>query len=306
MSALSQLAAGLAGGLATGDTAGAVAAAQAGENAVENNALNLVVQGGKLAAQSCSKVAACRNALVEKGLGALLGIGTANTVLDKLSASEQEYVFNVAMTGRADLIEKLTPEQREAYEYMVGHDQKGLITIFPQPDRDLTGGKLVNPVQDQNKGTTLTSPDQSDQQDATNTGNTEGNTDTSGNTTVTPIPDGPNKDDLAYLSDNHNNTDQTLSKNVDPKTLISRQDKNEMSGSQVKRLVKDMKENGFDANNLIDVAIVNGKMIIIDGHHRAEAAAKVGIKDIPVRIHEVTKEQGEQLLREAAEARVRY
>ncbi len=44
---------------------------------------------------------------------------------------EQEYVFNVAMTGKADLIEKLTPEQREAYNYIVGQDQKELITIFP-------------------------------------------------------------------------------------------------------------------------------------------------------------------------------
>ncbi|WES88276.1 ParB/RepB/Spo0J family partition protein [Dickeya fangzhongdai] len=99
---------------------------------------------------------------------------------------------------------------------------------------------------------------------------------------------------------------QVTTKNVDPSILISRQNKNEMSGSQVKRLVKDMKENGFDANEPVDVAIVNGKAIIIDGHHRAEAAAKAGIKDIPVRIHEVTKEQGDQLLREAAEARVRY
>ncbi|WP_081325946.1 hemagglutinin repeat-containing protein [Pantoea agglomerans] len=298
--------AGAAAGGAVDGSAGVDSGASAGRIEVENNALSALVQGGKLAAQGCSKIAACRNALVEKGLGALLGIGAANTVLDNLSVSEQEYVFNVAMTGKADLIEKLAPEQREAYDYMVGQDQKGLITIFPQPDRDLTGGKLVNPVHDQNKGTTLISPDQSGQRGATNTGNIEGNTVTSGNTTVTPISDGPNKDDLAYLSDNHNNTDKTFSKNVDPKTLISRQDKNEMSGSQVKRLVKDMKENGFDANNPVDVALVNGKMIIIDGHHRAQAAAKAGLKDIPVRIHKVTKEQGEQLLREAAEARVRY
>lgn len=107
-------------------------------------------------------------------------------------------------------------------------------------------------------------------------------------------------------SNSANATAQVVTKNMDPGTLISRQNKNEMSGSQVKRLVKDMKENGFDANEPVDVAIVNGKAIIIDGHHRAEAAAKAGIKDIPVRIHEVTKEQGDQLLREAAEARVRY
>ena len=102
-----------------------------------------------------------------------------------------------------------------------------------------------------------------------------------------------------------NGTSQVTTKNVDPSILISRQNKNEMSGSQVKRLVKDMKANGFDINEPVDVAIVNGKAIIIDGHHRAEAA-KAGIKDIPVRIHEVMKEQGDQLLREAAEARVRY
>lgn len=162
--------------------------------------MGLVVQGGKLAAQGCTKVAACRNALVEKGLGALLGIGVAKTVLDNLSTADREYVFDVAMTGKAELIEKLTPEQRAAYDYMVGQDQKGLITIFPQPDRDLTGGKLVNPVQDQNKGTTLTTPDQSGQQGATNTGNVDGKPDTGGNITVTPIPDGPNKDDSAYLA----------------------------------------------------------------------------------------------------------
>lgn len=104
------------------------------------------------------------------------------------------------------------------------------------------------------------------------------------------------------------NTNQVITKNIDPNILISisRQNKNEMSGSQVKRLVKDMKANGFDVNEPIDAAIVNGKVIIIDGHHRAEAAAKAGIKGIPVRIHNVTKEQGGQLLREAAETRVRY
>lgn len=172
---------------------------------VENNSLGLVLQGGKLAAQGCTKVAACRNALVEKGLGALLGAGIAKTALDNLSATEKDYVFEVAMSGKADLIEKLTPEQRAAYDYMVGQDQKGLITIFPQPDRDLTGGKLVNPVQEQNKGTTLTTPDNTGQQGAMNTGNTDGVPETGGNTTVTPIPDGPGLDDLAYLAEGRDN-----------------------------------------------------------------------------------------------------
>ncbi|MCX8619152.1 ParB-like nuclease domain-containing protein, partial [Gilliamella sp. B2923] len=95
-------------------------------------------------------------------------------------------------------------------------------------------------------------------------------------------------------------------KNVNPKSLISRQNSNEMSGSDIKRLVKDMKTNGFDTTQPIDVAIVNGKMIIIDGHHRAAAAVKAGIKDIPIRINKVTEAQGNQLLLEAAEARSRY
>ena len=101
------------------------------------------------------------------------------------------------------------------------------------------------------------------------------------------------------------NTEQAI-KNVDPKSLISRQNSNEISGSDIKRLVRDMKANGFDTTQPIDVAIVNGKMIIIDGHHRAAAAVKAGIKDIPIRINKVTEAQGNQLLLEAAEARSRY
>ncbi|AJZ90060.1 hypothetical protein VW41_13980 [Klebsiella michiganensis] len=45
----------------------------------------------------------------------------------------------------------------------------------------------------------LTTPDQRDQNGSSHTGNTSGVPDTGGNTTVTPIPDGVNKDDLAYL-----------------------------------------------------------------------------------------------------------
>lgn len=74
----------------------------------------------------------------------------------------------------------------------------------------------------------------------------------------------------------------------------------------MKRLTRDMKANGYKNDEPVDAAIVNGKIIIIDGHHRAEAASKAGVKDIPFRIHEVTKEQGDQLLREAAESKVRY
>ena len=131
VSALATLASGLAGGLVGDSGANAVAGAQAGKTVVENNALSLVVQGGKLAVQGCTKVAACRNALVEKGLGALLGIGVAETALDNLSASEQQYVLGVAMSGRADLIDALTPEQRAAYDYIVEQDKQGSFSLLP-------------------------------------------------------------------------------------------------------------------------------------------------------------------------------
>jgi len=65
---------------------------------------------------------------------------------------------------------------------------------------DLTGGKLVNPAQEENKGMTLVTPDRSGEQGPGNTGNTDGLPDTGGNTTVTPIPT-QNKDDLAYLAE---------------------------------------------------------------------------------------------------------
>ncbi|WKV50863.1 hypothetical protein [Dickeya fangzhongdai] len=74
-------------------------------------------------------------------------------------------------------------------------------TELPIADNDPTGGKLENPAPTENTATTLTTPDQSDKNGASNTGNTDGAPSTAGNTTTTPIPDGPNKDDLAYLSE---------------------------------------------------------------------------------------------------------
>lgn len=39
-----------------------------------------------------------------------------------------------------------------------------------------------------------------------------------------------------------------------------------------------MCKNGFDQSKPIEVAEVNSSLIIIDGHHRAIAAVKAGIK----------------------------
>ncbi|WP_319930280.1 S-type pyocin domain-containing protein [Xenorhabdus santafensis] len=151
-----------------------------------------------------------------------------------------------------------------------------------------------------------------------------------GNSTSTPIPDardnGPTKlttpapeekdfrdyilifpvADIPPIYVYLNKSNDTVIEYVNPRVLISIQNRNEMSGSQIKRYVKDMKKNGYDIEYPVEVANVNGKMIIIDGHHRAESAVKAGLNKIPVRVINVTDEQGDNLLIQAAEARVRY
>lgn len=66
-----------------------------------------------------------------------------------------------------------------------------------------------------------------------------------------------------------------------------------------------MRMNGYNPSEPIEAATFEGKRIIIDGHHRAAAAIKAGLKEVPVREIQVTPSQGRQLLQEAAEARVR-
>ena len=50
-------------------------------------------------------------------------------------------------------------------------------------------------------------------------------------------------------------TTQVVTKNVNPGSLISRQNSNEMSGSQVKRIAKDMKANGYKVDKPVDVVL---------------------------------------------------
>ncbi len=101
------------------------------------------------------------------------------------------------MSGDQNLIDNLSPSERAAYEEWKGN--QGLITVFPTVEKDPTGGKLENPIPDQNKGTSLVTPDQSGGQGASNTGNSDGAPDVGGNTTNTPIAE-QNPDDLAYLA----------------------------------------------------------------------------------------------------------
>ena len=73
-----------------------------------------------------------------------------------------------------------------------------------------------------------------------------------------------------------------------PRNLIPTQTKSEMSGSKVKRLAKDMKQNGFDQSKPVDAwrNPNTRRLQIQDGHHRTKAAKEAGLDKIPVKVWE--------------------
>lgn len=77
-----------------------------------------------------------------------------------------------------------------------------------------------------------------------------------------------------------------------------------MTKSRVGRMAQAMKEGKFDweAAGPIRVAERNGIRVIIDGHHRAAAAQRAGLFEVPVRVEQVTDEVWDRLILEAAEA----
>ncbi|WP_081943026.1 VENN motif pre-toxin domain-containing protein [Cedecea neteri] len=191
----------VAGGSVGGDTFSAASGANAARVEVENNNLAAVV---RLGVTACSKIASCRNMVVEKGLGALLGIGVAKTAMDNLSDADCTMLLAAAMTGKADAIERLTPEQQAAYKEMV-EGQKGTLLPLPALDRPLVDSTLTNPIPEQSKGTALTTPDQRDRNGSSHTGNTDGKPNTGGSILVNPGADPFTKKDVVYLSENSNN-----------------------------------------------------------------------------------------------------
>ena len=89
-----------------------------------------------------------------------------------------------------------------------------------------------------------------------------------------------------------------------PSELLGRQGPAEMTKSRVGRMAQAMKEGKFDweAAGPIRVAERNGIRVIIDGHHRAAAAQRAGLFEVPVRVEQVTDEVWDRLILEAAEA----
>jgi RHS repeat-associated protein len=97
--------------------------------------------------------------------------------------------------------------------------------------------------------------------------------------------------------------DEPILKN--PQALISRQGPSEMTGNKVKRYTSAMKaQDGYGTFPPIEAADVgDGKLVIIDGHHRAEAARKAGVREVPVNVNAVSHEDAAKLKDEAAMAR---
>lgn len=91
---------------------------------------------------------------------------------------------------------------------------------------------------------------------------------------------------------------------VAPASLKGRQPPREMTNSKIAKLRKKIRKNGFDKNFPIDVADINDQLIILDGHHRAAAAASEHVTAVPIRRYKVPREVEIELLMEVAETDV--
>jgi filamentous hemagglutinin len=91
---------------------------------------------------------------------------------------------------------------------------------------------------------------------------------------------------------------------LNPGGLLGRQGPAEMTKSRIGKMTQAMKEGKFDwdAAGPIRVAERDGTRIIIDGHHRAAAARRAGLSEVPVLVEQVTDEVWNRLRMEAAEA----
>ncbi len=89
-----------------------------------------------------------------------------------------------------------------------------------------------------------------------------------------------------------------------PGELLGRQGPAEMTKSRIGQMARAMREGTFDwdAAGPIRVAERNGTRIIIDGHHRAAAAERAGLSEVPVQVEQVTDAVWDRLVMEAAEA----
>ena len=90
---------------------------------------------------------------------------------------------------------------------------------------------------------------------------------------------------------------------ADVSTLKGRQLASEFTGNKIKRFRRQMQsQGGYGDFPPIKIAEIDGKKIIIDGHHRARAAGAAGIKHVPVEIIDLPPDVTRKFLQQAAEA----
>lgn len=161
---------------------------------VENNLL------GKALVEGCAIAAPCRTKVAEKLLeiGVKAGITgiVAKEIADKISAEDLDHLITLKMMGNDEITDRYLSSLQD--KYALSHTGGNQI-INPGPNN--TGGDQTTT----GNVPAHTGNNQASGQGVTNTGNTEGVPDTGGNTMVTPIPDGPSKDDLAYLAEGRDN-----------------------------------------------------------------------------------------------------
>ncbi len=141
--ALGTVAASLAGGLTGNSTADAVAGAQAGQNEVSNNMMSM----GMLELMK-AKAVLDSAAMAEAGKG-----GANEQAALALTKAVKQGLDAACLQSASCVLMAVVAAQQHT-------DGAGSKTETVPVNDDLTGGKLVNPAQDESKGTSLITPDQ--------------------------------------------------------------------------------------------------------------------------------------------------
>lgn len=145
--------------------------------------------------EGCAIAAPCRTKVAEQVLeiGVKAGITgiVAKEIADKISEEDLDHLITLKMMGNDEITSKYLSSLQDKY----GPSNTGGDQIANTGPTNTGGDQTVTGNIPNHTGNNHASG-----QGATNTGNIDSKPDTGGNTTVTPIPEGPNKDDLAYLA----------------------------------------------------------------------------------------------------------
>ncbi|MDF7680586.1 hypothetical protein PT300_08270 [Enterobacteriaceae bacterium ESL0689] len=169
--------------------------ALAGKTTVENNNLGLIARGCAIAAPCRTKVAEQLLEIGAKaGIAGLAGVAVKD-IADKMTSEELDHLITLEMVGNDEITRNYLNSLQDKYAPL--HTGNNDIQINTGPNH--TGGNQTATGNAPNH----TGNDQAPVPGVTNTGNTDSVPVSGGTTTVTPAPDGHNKDNFIYMSDGH-------------------------------------------------------------------------------------------------------